>query len=115
MKFLVDVCASSRALQSALTDWGHDVNSMVEVDPCASDDDVLSLANDESRVLITEDTDFGELVFVQRQDHPTIVRFVQMRIGDRVAAIEHHADDLQGRSIIVVTRDRIRIRKVESE
>ena len=44
MKFLFDVCASSRALRMLLTDLGHDVLSASEVDPRASDDVLLALA-----------------------------------------------------------------------
>jgi hypothetical protein len=35
MKFLFDVCASSRALRTLLTDLGHDVLSALEHDPRA--------------------------------------------------------------------------------
>jgi hypothetical protein len=35
-----------------------------DVDPKASDDDMFTLALQERRALITEDKDFGELVFV---------------------------------------------------
>lgn len=43
MKFLLDVCASSRALRTLLTDLGHDVLSALEGDPRASDDALLAL------------------------------------------------------------------------
>ena len=49
-----------------LTDLGHDVLSGLETDPRATDEALLALANQEQRVLITEDKDFGELVFVRR-------------------------------------------------
>jgi predicted nuclease of predicted toxin-antitoxin system len=62
MKFLLDVCASSRALRTLLTDLGHDVLSALDRDPRASDEALLGLAMQEARVLITEDKDFGELV-----------------------------------------------------
>ena len=82
MKFLFDVCASSRALRMLLTDLGHDVLSASEVDPRASDDVLLALAMQEERVLVTEDKDFGELVFVRRLPHPCIIRFVDMRVEE---------------------------------
>jgi hypothetical protein len=44
MKFLLDVCASSRALRTLLTDLGHDVVSAIDVDPRASDTALLDLA-----------------------------------------------------------------------
>ena len=119
MKFLLDACTSSRSLRSTLTQLGHDVLSIVDVDAHASDEKVLDVAHGEDRVLITEDKDFGELVFVRRLSHPAIVRFVEMRVSDQVVAIqdliEHHASDLEAGAIIVVSIDRIRIRHTELE
>jgi predicted nuclease of predicted toxin-antitoxin system len=114
MKFLLDVCASSRALRALLTDLGHDILSALEVDPRASDDTLLALAIQEERVLVTEDKDFGELVFVRRLPHPCIIRFVDMRVGEKIVAmrelLERHADTMRAGAIIVVTRGRVRIR-----
>ena len=114
MRFLLDVCASSRSLAAFLTDLGHDVVSVRDRDPGASDDALLALAHEENRILVTEDKDFGELVFVRRQPHPCIVRFVEMRVVEKVAAmrelIERHADAMREDALIVATRGRVRIR-----
>ena len=71
--------------------------------------------HDEARVLVTEDKDFGELVFVRRLPHPAIVRFVEMRVEEQVEAmhelLEHYSTDLELGALIVVTRGRIRIRQ----
>ncbi len=49
---------------------------MVEVQPGATDDIVLALAQREGRVLITFDKDFGELVFRQgRVASPGVILF----------------------------------------
>ena len=117
MRFLLDVCAASRSMHAALTDLGHDVSSALERDPKAADEDVLALALQEQRILITEDKDFGELVFVRRLPHPCIVRFVDMRIAEKVAAmrelIERYADAMHEGALIVVTQDRVRVRRGE--
>ena len=114
MRFLLDVCAASNNMHALLTGMGHDVLSALERDPRAADEELLELANEEQRILITEDKDFGELVFVHQMRHPCIIRFVEMRVEEKAAAmrdlIEHHADDMRGGAIIVVTRDRVRIR-----
>jgi predicted nuclease of predicted toxin-antitoxin system len=116
MKFLLDVCASSRALRTLLTELGHDVLSALEHDPRASDEVLLALAIREERVLVTEDKDFGELVFVRRLPHPCIIRFVDMRVEEKVVAmrelLEHHVDAIRAGALIVVTRGRVRIRLV---
>lgn len=50
-----------RALRSA----GHDIVAIAEDFPRLADEDVLKLARDDQRVLLTEDTDFGELVYAE--------------------------------------------------
>ena len=104
-------------MHTTLTDLGHDVLSALDRDPRATDEALLALANEEQRVLITEDKDFGELVFVRRLPHQCIIRFVDMRVAEKVAAmrelIERHADAMHEGALIVVTRGRVRIRPGE--
>jgi len=57
-------------LRILLADLGHDVRPVFDVDPRASDEAILALALQDERVLVTEDKDFGELVFVHRLPHP---------------------------------------------
>ena len=47
----------------ALRAAGHDVSAVVEIQPGADDSRVLALSLSESRVLLTEDKDFGVLVY----------------------------------------------------
>ena len=64
MRFVADEScdfAVVRALQSV----GHDVLAVADVSPRIGDDEVLKLARDDRRVLLTEDTDFGELVYAE--------------------------------------------------
>lgn len=114
MKFLLDVCTSSRSLRALLSDLGHDVRLVGEGDPRSSDDIVLGLARQEGRIVVTEDKDFGELIFVQRRPHSGIVRFLDMRVEEQVVAMRevltHYRTDLEARAMIVVTRGRIRVR-----
>ena len=117
MRFLLDVCASSRRMHATLSSLGHDVISALDDDPRASDDALLARARAEERVLITEDKDFGELVFVRRLPHPCIIRFVEMTVAEKVSAMEdlleqEEAAMRQG-TIIVVTKSRVRIRHNE--
>ena len=102
-------------MHATLTELGHDVESMLDRDPRATDEEVLAIALSEQRVLITEDKDFGELVFVRRLPHPCIIRFTDMPLTEKVAAIrqliERHADAMEAGSMIVVTGSRVRIRR----
>jgi predicted nuclease of predicted toxin-antitoxin system len=76
MKFLLDVCVSSHTLQAFLAAQGHDVLSAVAIDPKASDERLMAAGLEDERVLITEDKDFGELIFVRKLPHGPIVRLV---------------------------------------
>lgn len=115
MKFLLDACASSHSMHSTLMRLGHDVISALQLNPSASDEELLEFATEEQRILINEDKDFGELVFVRRLPHPCIIRFVDMPVEEKAAAmlelLEHHEDDLIADALIVVTRSRIRVRR----
>ena len=114
MKFLLDVCAESIPLRESLLKLGHDVLSARKDCPHASDEALLALAREEGRILITEDKDFGELVFLQRLPHPSIVRLSGMTAVERADAvrilIESHGDELRQGAIIVITGNRVRIR-----
>jgi len=115
MKFLLDVCVSSRSLQAFLIGQGHDVISAVSLDPKASDDRLMAAALRDERVFVTEDKDFGELVFVRKLPHGPIVRLVELAVEDQVHGmaelLEDYAADLTGAVIVTVTRGRIRIRR----
>ena len=114
MKFLLDACAASRALKETLVDLGHDVRSAQDEYAHASDETLLALAYEEQRVLITEDKDFGELVFLRRRPHPCIIRLVELRVAEKVGAIreliKQQGEALRAGAIVVVTRSRVRIR-----
>lgn len=114
MRFLLDACVASQTLRRTLADYGHDVLSARGEYSHTTDEALLTLAYEQRRILITEDKDFGELVFLRRMPHACIVRLVGLRETEKVNAlmhlIEHHKDAMQEASIIVVTRRRIRIR-----
>ena len=114
MRFLLDCCAASRTLHRALIDLGYDVVSANHGHASAPDEELLALAHREGRVLITEDKDFGELVFLRRQPHPCIVRLVGLGAAEKADAmrdlIEHHSAAMREGAIIVVTSRRVRIR-----
>ena len=114
MRFLLDVCVASSILYSTLTDLGHDVLSARDGYVNASDQELLDLAYREDRVLLTEDKDFGELVFSLRLPHPCIVRFNGLSTTAQATVmrslITRHGDTMREGAIIVVTENRVRIR-----
>ena len=54
MKFLLDVCVSSRSLTAFLVAQGHDGLSALSIDPRASDERLLELSVDEQVQAISE-------------------------------------------------------------
>jgi len=57
----------------ALREAGHDVIAIAESATGASDEAVIARALSERRVLITEDRDFGELVYARGQSSAGVV------------------------------------------
>src|SRR5437773_1040156 len=72
MRWLADECVDAR-IAAILRNSGHDVVHMVDAGPSARDVDVLSRACRETRLLLTEDKDFGELVIRRALPIPGIV------------------------------------------
>ncbi|MEX2170531.1 MAG: DUF5615 family PIN-like protein [Pirellulales bacterium] len=115
MKFLLDVCVSSQLLTDFLVAQGHDVLSAFSINPRATDELLMDVALGDDRVLITEDKDFGELVFVQKLPHGPLVRVVELSVDEQVSAIgellANYPHELTGPVIVTITRGRIRIRR----
>ena len=113
MKFLLDHCASSKLMREALASWGHDVLTASEIDPRASDETLLAIAFREGRTVITEDKDFGKLVFAGGHSHPCIIRFARFGIAERVdilrEIIDRDSDAILAGAMIVVAPNRLRI------
>jgi predicted nuclease of predicted toxin-antitoxin system len=115
VKFLLDVCLSSQSLTRFLIAHGHDVLSALAVAPKAGDERLMDLALQPGRVLVTEDKDFGELVFIHRLAHGPLVRLVGLKVDEQVQGMEDllvgHLAELSGPVIVTVTHGRIRIRR----
>ena len=72
MKFLADE-GVDKPIVMALRIAGFDVDYILEIAPGSDDEFVLNLAFTQNRILITQDKDFGELVFRLRQPHHGII------------------------------------------
>jgi predicted nuclease of predicted toxin-antitoxin system len=62
MRFLADESCDF-AMVRALRTAGHDVLAVADISPRAPDTNVIDLAVKENRILLTEDKDFGQLVY----------------------------------------------------
>jgi hypothetical protein len=64
-------CLADESVDSAITRRlrreGHDVRSVAEEYPGSSDEEVAAIALADERILLTEDRDFGRLVYARLQ------------------------------------------------
>lgn len=101
-----------------LRDDGHTVTAVREVAPGAPDPDVLRLATDAGVVLITADTDFGELVFSEGQASAGVLLLrlkglsPAMKASVTAAAIQTHGSQLPGQ-FVVVEPGKVRVRSTD--
>jgi len=72
MKFLVDECCSVHLVEELRT-ARHDVCYVLEEMPGATDTEVLEKSKREDRILLTEDKDFGELVYRLKKEVTGII------------------------------------------
>ena len=72
MKFITDENLGIR-VPTYLQNIGFDIVSVTEIAQGKPDADVLTLANEEGRIIITLDKDFGELVFKEKLIHTGVL------------------------------------------
>jgi predicted nuclease of predicted toxin-antitoxin system len=118
VRWLADECVAA-PLVAFLRVGGHDVLYAAESAVGFSDADVIALALHEKRLLLTEDKDFGDLVFRRERAIPGVVL---MRIGPEnlvlktvrlAAAIERYGEELFGH-YVVIEEGRFRSRRLWS-
>jgi predicted nuclease of predicted toxin-antitoxin system len=112
MRFLVDEC-SGPGLAEWLRSEGHDVASVFEIARGAPDEEVVRMASEEKRTIVTNDKDFGEMVFRKGHSHYGIVLLrldderTQIKIEVMRQLLSSYADRI-GNNFIVVTEDQVR-------
>ena len=106
MRWLADECVDA-ALVSQLRDAGQDILYVAEVASGATDAEVLRRARNDSRLLRTEDKDFGELLFRLKLAVPGLV-LLRLRPDQYLrkwarleAAIGQFGDKLFGRYLVI--------------
>jgi predicted nuclease of predicted toxin-antitoxin system len=100
---------AARGLEAA----GHEVASVATAAPGLDDRGVLALARADSRVLLTFDADFGDLVFKRGEPPPPAIVYLRMHpiVVDEVLAVAMRAlrAPLDG-CFVVATRSDLRKR-----
>jgi len=115
MKLLADE-GVDKSIVDLLRASEFDVHYILETDRGIDDDQVLQIANAEDRILLTQDKDFGEMVFRLRKIHLGIVL---IRLGIMISsekailvtqAFLDHREKLKS-AFTVIQNNAIRIRK----
>ena len=114
MRLLLDEGLPFR-LAAHLRGQGHDVTAVGHDYPHAlADREILAIARRERRVVLTNDKDFGDLVFRDKLPHSGVVLFrlgyvpLPVRIAHLQRVLTEHASHLD--QFIVVTPRGIRVR-----
>lgn len=116
MRFIVDECCDIGIVHRLRT-AGHDVVSVAESHRGASDAEVLRLADEEVRVFVTEDKDFGEHAFRRGSASRGVIlvridpRHRATKLDRLARLIEQFGDRVVG-YYTVVEPDRFRFRRL---
>jgi len=114
MNFLLDVNASG-SLARWLIHLGHDVFEVGEKDPRMSDDDILSWALRERRIIVTTDNDFEEMIWRQGKSHCGVLRLENLPRSERKAllhdVLDRHSQELESGAIVIALSKKFRNRK----
>jgi predicted nuclease of predicted toxin-antitoxin system len=117
MKFLVDN-ALSPAISARLAEAGHDAIHVRDVGMHASaDDEVFDLAENEGRVIVSSDTDFGALLAVRRKRTPSFILFRRSQgrrpkefVSQVLYLVERYTEQLRLGCILTVGDTSVRLR-----
>ena len=109
MKFLFDQSADFRLI-AHLRSLGHDVSAVSRnYPPGLADEDVLAIAQQEQRILVVADRDFGELIFHQGLAHAGVLFLrlpgaqLQTKIEHPDQALQERGDELAAGEFVVVS------------
>lgn len=116
MRILLDTCVYGGVLD-VLKANGHDVIWTGKWSEDPGDEEILSRAYGEGRILVTLDKDFGELAIVYGKPHCGIIRLVdlssQQQASICVTVLDKYGNELQGGAIVTAELSRLRFRPAD--
>ncbi len=119
MRFLIDECLPP-FLGAVLRSAGHDAVAVAALDLCGVPDSiVMATAREQRRVLVSADTDFGEILARSNDRQPSVVLYRGSEVLDAKALgailltnLPQIEESLVEGSIVVLLDDRIRVRRL---
>jgi predicted nuclease of predicted toxin-antitoxin system len=113
MRVLLDSCISGQAAL-AVRQAGHEVTWCGDWPRDPGDEEILRVASSESRVLVTIDKDFGELVIVHGMVHVGLIRLVGFRASEQGTAVirllARYENELVAGAVLTAEPWRVRVR-----
>ena len=114
-KFLVDECTGKR-LATLLVEAGYDALFVGDWKPSSSDEEVLSKAEGEKRILITDYKDFGELIF--RLEKPTsgviLIRTATVNPEERCKLLIKTLESTNPKGKFIIVKEKaVKVRKIK--
>ena len=106
LKFIADVNVE-KPIIDYLSGKGYDVKWIPDYDCQILDKDLLIMANAENRILITDDKDFGELIFLQNKLSAGIILIrvkgqgVQNKVKLIKRLLQRYSDKLSNNFVII--------------
>ena len=97
LKFLVDA-GVGRSVEEALSQQ-HDVLSVLSFNAGFPDEEILKLAHQQQRIIVTMDKDFGELVFRGKLPHygVLLLRLESATAAERTSVVNQILANFSGR------------------
>jgi len=118
MRWLVDECVH-RVIVDNLRNAGHDVSSVTDDIPSSPDLAILRRADVERRILLTQDLDFGEMLFHAQLVHGSGVVLLRARflsadfLWQRLQSAVEELGELLMERYTVIEDGRIRTRPLQ--
>jgi predicted nuclease of predicted toxin-antitoxin system len=115
LKFLADESCDFSIVRM-LRQNGFDVKAIAEESPGITDLEVIGIAKQEGRILITEDKDFGELVYAHQRPHGGVIfirypSYAKTSIADVIDHLVKSKGETLVGCFVVVSPNKIRILK----
>lgn len=113
LRFLADESCDFGVVR-ALRAEGYDVLALTEITTRSVDSDVIAQASQEKRVLLTEDKDFGQLVFASQADSAGVILIrypgnTRKSLQDAVVKLAHEQGDEIRTAFVVMQPGYIRM------